>query len=236
MADDLETYLRVMDAAGVDISCINCIFYGEAHRNLDSVMPFVKKHPDRFVPVAYVTPRYLQDAIPELERAFGKLGARFLKLYPTYLGKPIDDPSYFPIFEWANDHGIVIMSHSSFFFEGDTLTMPRLFPALAKRFNKVRWVLGHSGNNMNGQAQAVAAARECDNIYLETCTSMAEAGTIEFLVNGAGEDRVLYGSDMPLLDARNQVGRIVTADISDEAKKKVLGLNAIKLLGLKNKS
>lgn len=234
MADDLDMYLRVMDAAGVDMACINCIFYGEAKRNLDAVIPFVRKHPDRFVPVAYVTPRYPQDAIAELERAFGELGAKFLKLYPTYLTKPIDDPSYFPIFEWANDHEIVIMSHSSFASEGDTLTKPSLFSALARRYSKVRWVLGHSGNSMAGQVLAVAAAKECSNIYLETCTSMAEAGTIEFLVNGAGEDRVMFGSDMPLMDARNQVGRIVTADISDEAKQKVLGLSAIKLLGLQS--
>ena len=76
------------------------------------------------------------------------------------------------------------------------------------------------------------AANSCSNIYLETCTSLGEHDSIEFLVNGAGEDRVLYGSDIPLMDPRLQVGRIVTADISDEAKVKVLGLNAIKLLGL----
>ena len=43
---------------------------------------------------------------------------------------------------------------------------------------------------------------------------------------------MLFGSDMPLMDPRLQVGRIVTADIPDEVKLKVLGLNAIKLLGL----
>ena len=42
----------------------------------------------------------------------------------------------------------------------------------------------------------------------------------------------MFGSDMPLLDARAMIGRIVTAEISSEAKQKVLGLNAIKLLGL----
>ena len=88
----------------------------------------------------------------------------------------------------------------------------------------------HSLTSM--QEQAVEAAKTCPNIYLETCTSYGQHGAIEFLVEGAGEDRVLFGSDMPLMDARMQVGRIVTADISDEAKKKVLGLNAIKLLDL----
>jgi predicted TIM-barrel fold metal-dependent hydrolase len=37
---------------------------------------------------------------------------------------------------------------------------------------------------------------------------------------------------MPVMDARAMVGRIATADISEQAKRKVLGLNAIKLLGL----
>ena len=56
--------------------------------------------------------------------------------------------------------------------------------------------------------------------------------SIEFLVEGAGADRVLFGSDHSLMDPRHHVGRIVTADIPEDAKRKVLGLNAIKLLGL----
>ena len=76
------------------------------------------------------------------------------------------------------------------------------------------------------------AAQACPNIFLETATSFGDHGTIEYLVEGAGADRVLFGSDMPLMDARFQVARIVTASISDDAKRKVLGLNAIKLLGL----
>ena len=67
---------------------------------------------------------------------------------------------------------------------------------------------------------------------METCTSFGAQGTIEFLVEGVGGDRVLFGSDMPLIDGKFGVGRIVTADISDEDKKKILGLNAMKLLNI----
>ena len=52
------------------------------------------------------------------------------------------------------------------------------------------------------------------------------------MVNGAGANKVLFGSDMPLFDVRIDIAKIVTADISDDAKRKVLGLNAIELLGL----
>ena len=227
-----ETYLRVMDAAGVDLACVNCIFYGDAGRSNDTVAEFVARKPDRFIGVGFVTPHYPSETIPELERAFGQLGMKSLKVYPTYFQKPIDDPAYFPIFEWCDERRIVIMSHSSYTREDDTLTHPAKFIPLAKRFSNIKWVLAHSGNLPMGQFEAIKAAQECPNIYLETATSMADHGTIERLVAGTGEDRVVYGSDTNLMDMRLMVGRIATANISDEAKRKVLGLNAIDLLGL----
>ena len=70
------------------------------------------------------------------------------------------------------------------------------------------------------------------NVYLETCSSFRTPGVIEQLVSEVGADRVLFGSDIPLMDPRCQIGKIITADISDDAKRQVLGLNAMKLLGL----
>ena len=234
MDDSPERFIRIMDAAGVDRSCINCIFHANARRGNDRVTQVVDKYPDRFIGVGFVTPRYPAEAISELERCFDVLGVKFLKIYPDYFTEPVDDDAYRPIFEWGNDRGIVIMSHTSHTANWDIQAMPKRFIGLARRFPKIRWVLAHSGNSMRGQIEAVEAATECPNIYLETCTSFGEHGTIEFLVEGAGEDRVLFGSDMPLMDARLQVGRIVTADLSDEVKCKVLGLNTIKLLGLQH--
>ena len=80
--------------------------------------------------------------------------------------------------------------------------------------------------------EAVDTARIFPNVYLETCGSGATHGAIEFGVEHAGADRVLYGSDYVQFDMRQQVGKIVTADVPEDAKRKILGLNAIKLLGL----
>ena len=232
MHDAPEPYVRIMDQAGVDVAPVSCIFFDTARRCNDAVARFVALNPDRFFGVAHVTPRYLDEAMSELERVFKLPEFKMLKLYPDYLGAPIDDPSYFPIFEWCNENRIVVKSHSSFNDEGDVLTAPIRFIKLAESYPNIRWVLGHSGNAMPGQIQAVEAAQSSRNIWLETCTSHGEHGTIEFLVEGAGADRVLYGSDMPLMDARTLVGRITTADLDDETKRRVLGLNAIELLDL----
>lgn len=232
MDDHAETFLRIMDAAGVDRACVFNIFHGAAWRCNDSVAAFVARHPERFIGFAFVTPHYPEEAIPELERAFDQLNMKGLKIYPPYFNKPVTDPAWFPIFEWANERGIVLISHTSCFPGVEEGCQPSMFIELAQRFPRVRWVLGHSGVTDIGNIQAVEAARTCPNIYLETCTSYGKEGTIEFLVEGAGADRILYGSDMPLIDARLQLGRIVTADISDEAKQQILGLNALRLLGI----
>ena len=238
----LEEYVSIMDRAGIDISCINCINFSDARRGNDLVARAITEYPDRFIGVAYVTPMYPAETIPELERCFDQLGFKFIKLYPDYLGKPIDDHSYSGIFEWANERNIVIMSHSSYVpthgtadsshpaSSDNTLTMPDRFIPLAEKYDGVTWVLAHSGNARPGQKMATAAARKCSNIFLETCTSLAEHDTIELLVREAGEDRILYGSDMPLMEPLYQIGRIVTADIPDTAKIKILGTNAANLL------
>ena len=75
-------------------------------------------------------------------------------------------------------------------------------------------------------------AKTNPNVYLETCSTFRTPGVIEQLVNEAGADRVLFGSDIPLMDPRAQLGKILTADISDEAKRLALGENARRILKL----
>ena len=81
-------------------------------------------------------------------------------------------------------------------------------------------------------ADAAETARTLPNVYMETCSSRTTLGATEFNVERAGEDKVLYGSDMALMDARHQIAKVVTADIPRRAKEKILGLNAMRLLKL----
>ena len=83
-----------------------------------------------------------------------------------------------------------------------------------------------------GRRQAIQACQNCSNFFVETCSTFRTPGVIEELVAEVGVDRVLYGSDMPLIDCRSQIGKIITADISDDAKRMILGENAKRLLRL----
>jgi predicted TIM-barrel fold metal-dependent hydrolase len=232
MTDEPERFLRAMDATGVDVACINCIFFGDARRGNDLVASIVEGHPTRFVGAAFVTPYYPEEAIAELDRAFDQLGMKFLKIYPPYFGRSVDDPAYFPIYEWCNERGTAVMSHQIFPWDPPGTTIERRFAALSERFPNIRWVLAHAGAGGGRSRDAVAATKVSPNIYLETASGGSVHGGFAEVVNRAGADKVLFGSDMPLFDVRIDIAKIVTADISDDAKRKVLGLNAIELLGL----
>jgi len=230
--DDLDKYIQIMDAAGIDKSLINCIFFGDARKANDTVAGIVQQHPDRFIPVAFVTPHYPEETVSELERAFDVIGAKFLKIYPPYYGNSIDHPGYAHILEWLDDRGLAIMSHAMSTWDPPGLTIEARFTNLAKRYPNVKWVLAHQGGGGPKQEDAVNTVRAVPNVYLETAAESDAYGNIEYIVGRAGAERVLFGTDMSLFDARFEIGKIVTADISDQAKKQILGLNAIELLDL----
>ena len=65
---------------------------------------------------------------------------------------------------------------------------------------------------------------------LEITLTPSWGGIIEYLAAGAGVDRVMYGSDLPMRDPRQQLGWVVYSRLNLEDKKKVLGGNAQRLL------
>jgi predicted TIM-barrel fold metal-dependent hydrolase len=229
--DEPSRYMAIMDAAGIDMACVNTLFMGEARRCNDRSAAFAEANPDRFFFAAFVTPLYPEEMIPELERAVDVLGARFIKIYPDYIGKPLEDPIWVPIFEWVNERGLPIMSHAILADGTDAaVTITERYTGLCERFPRVKWVMAHAAGG--GGPDAINAARTLPDVYMETCSSSGTYRAVQDCVNGAGADRVLFGTDMPLLDARREIAKVVTADISDDAKRRVLGLNAIELLGL----
>lgn len=228
MVDDPETMLRAMDRVGIDRSCVFDIFHPDGTRGNDRTARFVAQHPERFIGFAYVSPLMADRVVPELERAVDDLGFRAIKLYPPYTPYPLDDPIWDPVFEFANERGLAVLSHTDTSRE----SQPMLLAQAAQRFPRARFVAGHSGNIEPARAQAIAAARRYPNFYLETCSTYRSPGVIEELVREAGADRVLFGSDTPLMDPRAQIGKIITAELTDAEKRMVLGGNATGLLRL----
>lgn len=228
MADDPDTMLNAMDRTGIDRACLFNIFHPDGRSGHDLTAAFVARHPNRFIGFAYASPLWPEDPVPELTRAIDELGFRAIKIYPPYTPFNLDDPAWDPIYQFADRRKLTLISHTG----SETTCPPRLFAQVAPRFANANFVVGHSGNIEPYRSEAIAAARACSNVYLETCSTFRTPGVIEELVSGAGADRVLFGSDIPLMDPRPQLGKILTAAITDDDKRQIIGDNARRLLDL----
>jgi len=56
-----------------------------------------------------------------------------------------------------------------------------------------------------------------------------EAGKVEEAVERAGSQRILYGSDMTLLNPAHTIGMIMSSEISKEDKERIFYINAKRL-------
>ncbi|MEM7537374.1 MAG: amidohydrolase family protein [Chloroflexota bacterium] len=226
MRDDTDGMLRAMDAVGIDVACLFNIFHPDGTTGNDQTARFIAQHPDRFVGFAYVSPLMPERMVAELTRAIDELHFVAIKLYPPYTRWDLHEPIWHPIYTFANERGLTIIFHTG----PDAHSAPHLLTHIAPHYPNANFVAGHAGNIQPYRDQAIAASQAHPNIYLETCSTYRSPSVIEQLVNEAGPEKVLYGSDMPLMDPRAQIGKIITADISDEAKRLVLGGNAQRLL------
>jgi len=76
----------------------------------------------------------------------------------------------------------------------------------------------------------VGLAPDYPNLSLDLASSTAHPGALERLVEAIGADRIVHGSDYPLLDPAYQLGRVLYAEVDEAAKEWILKRNAEGLL------
>ncbi len=227
--DQPEHLIRSMDEFGVKKSVVHHLMglaSGDVRRGNDVIGRAMLKHPGRFEGAIEVNPNYADATIPELERCLGEYDMRAVKLYPHRHGFHLNDRAYWPVFEFASSHGFFVVTHSGAKAEIGTPVEPS---EAAQRFPGVTFVAYHAGPDLEAARIYGECARSSPNFYIEICAPVTH-NLIEHLVREAGEDRVLFGSDSLLLSLSAAMGRIASCRLTDDQKRKVLGLNGQRIL------
>ena len=79
----------------------------------DGMAEIVAAHPDRFPAfVASLPMNNVPEALREMDRAIGKLGAKGIQIFTNVNGRPLDEPEFYPIFErMANRYDLPVWVH-----------------------------------------------------------------------------------------------------------------------------
>lgn len=147
-------------------------------------------------------------------------------------------PNLHPLIERIYELKGVIMQHTWFKTggkQGNGESTPSELAELARRFPEQKFLCAHAGGEWE---KGIRAVRDQPNILVETSGFDATAGFIEMAVRELGADRIVFGSHLPSRSLGTELGKVIGAEISEPAKKKILGENYRKLLQpvLKTKS
>ena len=185
---------------------------------------------DRFIPfgsVHFEAP----DALTELER-IKAMGLKGIKLHPDYQGFLINDEKLFPIYEKCADLGLPIIFHSGFDCYSPELihAPPKASREVVRRFPKLKIILAHFGGFQ--QWDDVEKYLIGEDVYFDTamCASNASKEQIERMIRSHDPDKILLGSDCPWENPAVSLKFILSMDLSDGQKAKIVSGNVKQLL------
>jgi predicted TIM-barrel fold metal-dependent hydrolase len=136
-----------------------------------------------------------------------------------------------PLVERIAARGGVIMQHTwnkTGGKQGVGESTPAELAQLATTFPDQTFICAHAGGEWE---QGLRAVRDSPNVWVETSGFDATAGFLEMAVREIGEDRILFGSHLPSRSLGTELTKVTAAEISEEAKGKILGGNFRRLLG-----
>jgi len=158
-----------------------------------------------------------------------------IKIHPSNHATYADDILYEPVWKYAAESGLPIMSHTwalSSYNDSQKYAYPPRFEAYVKKYPQVTLICGHSGGRYYGIIEAARLAASYKNVYLDTAGDVYDYKLIEYLTSTAGADKILFGSDAMWFDPASQLGMILGAGISEEDKEKMLFKNAVRVFGI----
>lgn len=221
-----EWLLRTNERVGIGISCVShlsAIAFDARHGNA-LALAAAEGNPGRLAVWLTVNPHF--DDIGFIREHLAHPMVWGLKLHPEVHQYPVTGPRYEPYLRLVEEAGLAVLSH------GETRT-PWSTPAdvaeVARRHTNT-FLLGHAGLLADSIDQVAVLAATVPNLYAELSGSQLTHPFIERLVEGGGEEKVVFGSDACFLDQRWGVGRIHYSNLSGEAKAKIFSGNAERIL------
>lgn len=159
-------------------------------------------------------------------------GFKGIKFHPDYQRFLVDEPRMMPIYEALRDSGLVVLLHAGVDIGliGTVHCTPLMIDKVLKNVPGLTLVAAHMGGH--GLWQDVEQLLSGKDVYLDTSYSWYElrkAGMTR-MISKHGADKILFGTDSPWTDAKQELERISSLDLASADIDKILYQNAQNLL------
>jgi len=231
-----ESLLGFLDSQGVDYAVV----LAENNPMVTGVCPNERvgdfsRASERLIPFANINPFVTSNAVEELDRCVFDHGFRGLKLYPTYQHFYPNDNRLFPLYGRAQELRIPIMFHTGSSVFPNALMKygdPLALDEVAVLFPRLIIIQAHSGRGF-WYDRAFFLSFLHENVYMDI-TGLPPKNLLKYFPDlEKNQDKILFGSDWPGINSvKDNVAAIRSLPIGEEAKAKILGLNAARVLGI----
>jgi len=235
-----EELIASMDEAGIDLSVVlNACWVSQelCVKTNDYILDSVSRYPKRLVGFCAIQPRAGDAAIAELERC-AKAGARGIgELRSDVQGFNLaDETTMKPLVDAALKHDLIFLTHSSepvgHEYSGKGSITPDILYSFITAFPNLKIVCAHWGGGLPFYALMTEVAEALANVFFDTAATvfLYKPEIFEQVSRIIGSDKVLFGTDYPLMHQNRVIAQIQSSQLPEEDKARILGANAQKLL------
>lgn len=236
--------LERMDRAGIEKSFLIAAKVGQLghpacyHVPYKLVADAVQAYPDRFYGLAGLDPTEGMRGVRELEHSvkeYGFIGAHF---YPHWFELAPDHAKWYPFYAKCVELDVPIqlqVGQSMVYdptYPRRSVGRPIALDAVACDFQELKIVGIHVG--IPWTDEMIAMAWKHKNVYIGSDAHSPKYWPQSFVhfIKSFGKDKVIFGTDFPVLDFERTMSEINDLGFSDEIRAKFLRDNAIKLYKL----
>jgi len=241
-ADEL---IASMDEAGVNISVIANIGWTTHElcvETNDYILESISRYPQRLIGFGAVQPQSPDAAVAEIERC-AKAGIKGIgEMRPDIqLFDLTDEFMMAPFVEAVRKHKLILLTHTSepigHNYPGKGGITPDILYPFITSFPDLTIVCAHWGGGLPFYALMPEVRKAITNVFFDTAASplLYTPQVYNQVIQLVGAERILFGSDYPLLAQGRLIEEIKALDLPEEIENLILSGNAQRLLGIRGK-
>ncbi|MFM0116875.1 amidohydrolase family protein [Paraburkholderia nemoris] len=239
-----EEMLRRMDLAGVERAFLIASRVGRKghpacyHMPYELVAEAVNRFPDRFYGLAGIDPYEGMRGVAEFEQSVREYGFIGAHTYPHWFELAPDHAKWYPYYAKCVELDVPVQMQvgQSMIYDPTyplrSVGRPITLDAVACDFPELRLIGIHVG--IPWTEEMIAMAWKHKNVYIGTDAHSPKYWPEAFLhyINTFGQDKVMFGTDFPILDFERTMSEIDALGFRLEAKRKMLRDNAVRVYKL----
>ncbi|EGG47254.1 MULTISPECIES: 4-hydroxyphenyl-beta-ketoacyl-CoA hydrolase [Streptomyces] len=240
--DEMATYYRERRMAAVVFTVDAEHATGHPRISNEEVAENCAAHSDVLIPFASVDPHKGRAGVREARRLVTEHGVRGFKFHPSIQAFSPDDRMAYPLYEAIEELGVPALFHTGQTGIGAGVpggggirlkyANPMLVDDVAVDFPELRIILAHPSFPWQDEALAVATHKPYVYIDLSGWSPKYFPPQLVRYANSLLKDKVLFGSDYPVITPDRWLADFEKLDIKPEVRPRILKDNAARLLGL----